>query len=134
MYIYIKRYSTLEAETGQATGFMPVGFIELATNSDRVEEFRRVAAFNRRCGIDVHEIGPQDVEKLFPMCRVDDILRGFYVPTDGRVNPVDATMALSKGARMHGAKVIENVAVSGITQHNGRVTGVKTDRGDIKAE
>src|SRR5215475_6498398 len=43
-------YSRLEAETGQATGFMPVGFIECASDVDRLEEFRRVAAFNRWCG------------------------------------------------------------------------------------
>src|SRR4051812_49995553 len=40
-------YSRLEAETGQATGFKPVGFIECATDRDRLEEYRRVSAFNR---------------------------------------------------------------------------------------
>src|SRR5688500_16659538 len=51
-------YASLEAETGQATGFKAVGFIELAADRDRLEEYRRVAAFNRYCGVDVHEIGP----------------------------------------------------------------------------
>ncbi|MBP9111188.1 MAG: FAD-binding oxidoreductase, partial [Polyangiaceae bacterium] len=49
-------YSRLEAETGQATGFKPVGFIELAADRDRLEEYRRVSAFNRHCGVDVQEI------------------------------------------------------------------------------
>ena len=31
----------LEEETGQSTGFMPVGFIELATDKGYLEEFRR---------------------------------------------------------------------------------------------
>src|SRR6186997_1687984 len=44
-------YARLEAETGQSTGFRPVGFIEIAIDADRVEEYRRVAAFNRHCGI-----------------------------------------------------------------------------------
>jgi glycine/D-amino acid oxidase-like deaminating enzyme len=35
-------YSTLEAETGLSTGFKPVGFIELASDNDYLEEFRRV--------------------------------------------------------------------------------------------
>src|SRR6201991_3470711 len=51
-------YARLEAETGQATGFRPVGFIEVASDADRLEEYRRVSAFNRRCGIDVQEISP----------------------------------------------------------------------------
>src|SRR5688572_33305622 len=87
-------YSRLEAETGLATGFAPVGFIEVATDRDRLEEYRRVAAFNRHLGVEVHEISPDEVATLFPLARTDDILAGFYVPDDGRVNPVDATMSL----------------------------------------
>src|SRR5213592_206444 len=33
-----KLYGRLEAETGQATGFKPVGFIEVACDPDRLEE------------------------------------------------------------------------------------------------
>src|SRR5687767_114275 len=35
-------YSRLEAETGQATGFKPIGFIEVAGDVDRLEEYRRI--------------------------------------------------------------------------------------------
>ncbi|MEO6156222.1 MAG: FAD-binding oxidoreductase, partial [Ilumatobacteraceae bacterium] len=92
-------YDRLEAETGQSTGFKRVGFIELATEPDRLEEYRRVAAFNRYCGVDVQEISASEVGGLFPLARIDDVLAGFYVAADGRANPVDLTMALAKGAR-----------------------------------
>jgi 4-methylaminobutanoate oxidase (formaldehyde-forming) len=127
-------YSRLEAETGQATGFMPVGFIEVAADRDRLEEYRRVAAFNRTCGVDVEEVSPADVKRLFPLAKVDDILAGFLVKGDGRVNPVDAAMALAKGATLAGARVIEGVPVVGILQRNGRATGVRTALGDLAAE
>jgi glycine cleavage system aminomethyltransferase T/glycine/D-amino acid oxidase-like deaminating enzyme len=127
-------YARLEAETGQATGFMPVGFIEVAADADRLEEFRRVAAFNRLCGVDVAEISPSEVKRLFPLARVDDILAGFYVRDDGRVNPVDATMALAKGARLAGARIIEGMPVTAVLLKGGRVAGVRTARGDIEAE
>lgn len=127
-------YSRLEAETGQATGFKPIGFIEVAGDADRLEEYRRVSAFNRYCGVNVEEISPAEVKKLFPIAKVDDILAGFYVKEDGVVNPVDVTMALGKGARMQGAKIFEGVEVTGVLQKNGQVTGVRTASGDIKAE
>jgi glycine cleavage system aminomethyltransferase T/glycine/D-amino acid oxidase-like deaminating enzyme len=127
-------YSRLEAETGQSTGFKPVGFIEVAADADRLEEYRRVAAFNRWCGVDVEEISPSDVKALFPLARVDDILGGFYVEDDGRANPVDVTMALAKGARMAGARIIEGVAVAGVLRRRKQVTGVRTALGDIEAE
>ena len=127
-------YARLEAETGQATGFKPVGFIELAADADRLEEYRRVAAFNRHCGVDVHEISAGQVRELFPLARTDDILAGFYVEQDGRANPVDVTMALAKGARRQGATIVEGVRVTGVTEKRGVVTGVRTPQGDIEAE
>jgi 4-methylaminobutanoate oxidase (formaldehyde-forming) len=127
-------YSKLEAETGLSTGFKPVGFIEVAADADRLEEYRRVSAFNRFCGIDVHEISPSQVKELFPLAKVDDLHAGFYVKEDGRVDPIGAAMAMAKGARMQGAKVIEGVTVTGILKKNGAVSGVRTTSGDIQAE
>jgi glycine cleavage system aminomethyltransferase T/glycine/D-amino acid oxidase-like deaminating enzyme len=124
-------YARLEAETGQATGFKPVGFIEIATDSDRLEEYRRVSAFNRYCGVDVHEISGAQVRELFPPARTDDILAGFYVKEDGRANPVDVTMALAKGARQQGATLLEGVRVTDVLKKRGVV---RTTQGDIEAE
>ncbi|HET6585047.1 MAG TPA: FAD-dependent oxidoreductase, partial [Nannocystaceae bacterium] len=127
-------YARLEAETDVTTGFKPVGFIELATEPDRLEEYRRISTFNRHCGVDVHEISAAQVQELFPLARTDDILAGFYVKEDGRANPVDVTMSLARGARMKGAKIVEGVAVTGVRKRGGVVTGVQTDHGDIAAE
>jgi 4-methylaminobutanoate oxidase (formaldehyde-forming) len=133
-------YARLEAETGLATGLKQVGFIELATEPGRLEEYRRVAAFNRYCGIDVHEISAGEVKELFPLARTDDVLAGFYVAEDGRVNPVDATMSMAKGARMRGVTILEGIAATGfLTRRSSstglrEVTGVRTAQGDIEAE
>jgi 4-methylaminobutanoate oxidase (formaldehyde-forming) len=127
-------YARLEEETGQATGFRPVGFIEVACDPDRLEEYRRVSAFNRHLGVDVHEISPAQVADLFPLARTDDILAGFYVKEDGRVNPVDVTVALAKGAKGQGARVLEGVPVTCVLTRRGAVAGVRTPFGDIEAE
>jgi glycine cleavage system aminomethyltransferase T/glycine/D-amino acid oxidase-like deaminating enzyme len=127
-------YSRLEAETGLSTGFKPVGFIEVAGDEDRLEEYRRVSAFNRLCGIDVQEISPREVGELFPLARTDDLLAGFYVAEDGRANPVDATMSLAKGARQAGARVVEGVSVTDVLTARGAVTGVRTSAGDVECE
>ena len=129
-----KLYTELEAETGQSTGFAGVGFIELASDPDRLEEYRRVSAFNRLCGVDVHEISPAQVKELFPLCEVQDVLAGFYVEGDGRANPVDATMALARGAKQKGATVLEMTPALEVLTKRGAVTGVRTPQGDIAAE
>lgn len=127
-------YSRLEAETGQSTGFRPVGFIEVAADEDRLEEYRRVAAFNRHVGLEVHEISPDEVAQMFPLAETSDLLAGFYVPGDGRVNPVDVTMALAKGARGKGVTLVEGVAVERVLTQGSRVVGVQTSAGDIECD
>jgi len=127
-------YTRLEAETGLATGFKPVGFVELAADEGRLEEYRRVAAFNRYCGVDVHEISPAEVAELFPLARTDDLLAGFYVEGDGRVNPVDATMSIAKGARQQGVTIAQGVTVNDVVVGEGAVRGVVTDHGTIECE
>ena len=90
-------YARLEAETGVATGFKPVGLIEAAADEERLHEYRRVAAFQRHLGLEVDEISPREMAELFPWARTDDLLAGFHVPGDGRVNPVDVTAVAGPG-------------------------------------
>ena len=134
--VHARSLRRLEAETGQSTG-LQAGRLHRGRHAtpDRLEEYRRVSAFNRYCGVDVHEISPAQVKELFPLARTDDILAGFYVKEDGRANPVDVTMALAKGARMQGATILEGVPVTGVLQQaRRRSPACETAHGDIEAE
>ncbi|MEJ2384359.1 MAG: FAD-dependent oxidoreductase [Xanthomonadales bacterium] len=126
-------YERLEQETGQPTGFAPVGFIEVAADAERLEEQRRIAAFNRYHGNDVEELSPSEVSALFPLAEVGDIAAGFYTPRDGRINPVDVTMALAKGAKLKGARIQQNVRVEDVLVRDREVYGVRTDQGEVRA-
>jgi glycine cleavage system aminomethyltransferase T/glycine/D-amino acid oxidase-like deaminating enzyme len=127
-------YQRLGEETGQDTGFKAIGYLEVASNPERVEGLRRQADFARGYGIDVAQISPAEVKKLWPLLNTDDLLAGFFNPLDGRANPVDTTISLAKGARMGGAQILEDVRVTGILHNNVRVTGVVTNQGEIQAE
>ena len=128
-------YANLEQETGLPTGFRDVGYLQIANNEERVHEMRRLAPFMRRHGINIFEISPTETQDLFPIGDISDMLAGFYIPEDGRVNPVDVTMSLAKGARMGGARIFEGVTVAEIMAKNGTATGVRTADGQtITAE
>ena len=129
-----KLYQELEVETGQPTGYKRVGYLEFATHPDRLEMMHRVAAFDRQFGIETQELTPGEVKNKWPLAYTEDIIAGFFSPGDGRVNPIDATMALAKGARMGGAQIFEGVEVTGVTQEYGRVSGVITAQGNIRAD
>lgn len=127
-------YKGLGDETGQDTGFRAMGYLELAPTREWLEGLRRTADFGRTHSHTVEELSPSDVQALWPLLKTDDLYAGFFCPDDGRVNPVDATMALAKGARAGGALILEGIEVTAIKKKNGRVKGVVTDQGEIEAE
>ncbi len=124
----------LEAETGQATGFRQVGYIQPADTGERLEEMRRGAAFMNRFGIEVNEISPAEAAERFPIGDFSNTIAAFWYPLEGRTNPVDTTMALARGARSRGARIIEDSGAEEILSANGRAVGVRTKTGDIAAE
>ena len=127
-------FKTLEEETGQATGLKQNGSIGIAVNEARWEEHRRAAGLAKARGVEVELITPQRAKELYPLLNVEDVLGAIYFPHDGQCNPADTTMALAKGARMGGARIFEDTKVTGILSARGRVAGVQTEHGDIKAE
>jgi 4-methylaminobutanoate oxidase (formaldehyde-forming) len=124
----------LGAETGQDTGFRAIGHLELANNAEEMEGLRRALDFGRGFGVDIEEVSVSEIKDMWPLLYTDDICGGIYTPQDGRANPVDFTMALAKGARMGGARIIEDSKVIGIKKKDGRVRGVVTTKGIIEAE
>jgi len=127
-------YRHLESETGQATGFIGCGSIQLAMSRDKAEEMRRGLHMATCFGVEAHEITAAEVKKMWPLAEVGDLEAAFYFPNDGRVNPTDVTQALAKGARLGGVRIFENTQVTDILTLKGRAVGVRTAAGDIAAE
>ncbi|MDP2122666.1 MAG: FAD-dependent oxidoreductase [Hoeflea sp.] len=121
-------YVKLEAETGVATGMRQCGSITVALTHERKEEIYRQASTARAFDIDVREIGPDEVKAMYPHLNVSDVTAAVHLPLDGQCDPANIAMALAKGARQNGARIIEGVKVTAITSANGKVTGVDWER------
>lgn len=131
-------YGNLEEETGVATGFKRCGSITVALTDERREEIFRQAAMARAFGVDVEEISPEEVLKRYEHLNIDGVKGAVYLDKDGQGDPGNIALALAKGARQQGAKVIERTAVTTIAKEGRRVTGVDWQQGDetghIKAD
>ncbi|PRY83353.1 GcvT family protein [Donghicola tyrosinivorans] len=131
-------YAKLEEETGLATGFRQCGSITVALTEERREEIFRQAALARAFGVDVNELSPSEVSARYPHLNIEDVVAGVHLPLDGQADPGNIALALAKGARMRGAKIIEQVKVTKVTTKEGRVTGVdweaNGEKGHIAAD
>jgi len=123
-------YIKLEEETGVATGMRQCGSITVALTEARKEEIYRQASLARAFDIDVQEIGPDEVLKMYPHLNISDVKAAVHLPLDGQCDPANIAMALAKGARQNGARIIEGVKVTEITSAGGRVTGVNWQQGE----
>ena len=56
-------YKDLKSVTGLDTGFLEVGYMQLAFNDERVQEMRRIAAFQTKMGSDCFELSPQEAQE-----------------------------------------------------------------------
>jgi len=124
----------LEQATGQATGFRQRGSVAVARTDARYEELRRQAAMARTFGLEVEVITPGEVGERVPLARTDDLVGAVLLPGDGQTNPVDTTIAFAKGARSRGVRVLEDTPVDEILVERGRVSGVRTRHGDVRAD
>ncbi|MES2100425.1 MAG: FAD-dependent oxidoreductase [Pseudomonadota bacterium] len=126
--------TTLEAETGQATGFKQNGSIAVALTDARFEEFKRTGAMGRAFGVEVEFLTPSDILAKYPLLSGKGVVGGLWTPNDGQTNPVDTTMAYAKGARLGGARIFENTEVLDIVVESGRAVGVKLIHDGVEAE
>jgi len=127
-------FAGLEAETGQATGFKQNGALRLAKTEARFEELKRGVSMARNFGLEAQVVTPGEIKERWPLVEVGDLVGGIWMPKDGQVNPADVTMAMAKGARNRGVRILENTPVRRIMVENGRAVGVELDEGLLRAE
>ena len=124
----------IEAETGQNPGYRRSGSISIAVNEERHAELKRKADFASLFGIEAHAMTTAEIKERWPLMNDEGVLGGIHMPSDGSANPTDLTQALAKGARMHGAKLFENIKVEEVLIEGGQAKGVRTEQGTIAAD
>ncbi|MFB4264134.1 FAD-dependent oxidoreductase [Nonomuraea sp. GTA35] len=124
----VELYRTLDA------GWTECGGIKLASTPERMAEIRRQIGWARTFGLPLEEISVAEAVELFPLMDPEGVVGAAYLPTDGQIDPSQLCYALATRAREGGVTVRTRTRVLGITVERGRVTGVRTDQGDIACE
>jgi glycine cleavage system aminomethyltransferase T/glycine/D-amino acid oxidase-like deaminating enzyme len=130
----IELYSTLEQETGLATGWKQCGSLNVARTPERLKLIRRQMARAKGFGVEFEYVSPGEAGTIAPILRTDDLSGAVWIPGDGKANPTDLTQSLAKGARSRGAAIVEGVRVTGVRRHNGRVAAIAWFDGESTGE
>ncbi|WP_300073347.1 FAD-dependent oxidoreductase [uncultured Ruegeria sp.] len=130
----IDLYKELEMETGQQTGFIQTGSLSIATHEDRLTTLKRQVSLGRAFGLEAEVVDAKRAGELWPLIRTDDVIGAVWSPADGRVNPSDVALALSKGAKARGVSFFEDTRVTGLRKSGGRISGVEVGEHVIEAD
>ena len=135
----LQRYSTtlyrrLAQEVGYDINYHLTGSIRLAHTTDRVDEFRHVAAQARAQHLDVELLSPSQIKARHPFLELDGIRLGLWDPGDGDIDPAQLTQALAKGARDLGASVYRHTRVDAIRELPAGGWSIQTPAGSIETE
>jgi glycine/D-amino acid oxidase-like deaminating enzyme len=126
--------STLKDETEQDTGFRRTGSLPIARSPERLIEISRIVSLGKTFGVEAHMLSPREVKERYPLLDESKIVGGAFIPGDGQTNPVDSAQALAKGARAGGARILENVTVTGFHVEGGAIKGINTTSGSVACE
>jgi 4-methylaminobutanoate oxidase (formaldehyde-forming) len=127
-------YRRLKDESEFDPGWVECGGIRLASSEERMEELRRQAGWAKTFGLPLELISAAEAQELFPLMSTEGVLGAAWLPTDGYLDPSQLTYALADGARQGGCRIFTSTRVTAIEVRDGRVRGVRTDRGEIAAE
>ena len=118
-------------EFGLDPGYRKIGYLFLISDRADLAEFQERMALQRRLGVDVRLISPEDARVLVPALHVDDLIGAVWGPQDGMAGPAEVTAGFARRARELGARIEEGVDVTAVVVEHGRVTGVRTAQGDV---
>ena len=125
-------FSKFDEVVGHPADYRAHGYLFCATNEKHLAYLKTNRELQSTLGVtNVEWVQPEDIAKMVPQLRVDDILGGTFCPTDGFVDPHSVMMGFMLNARARGVRLWLDTTVTGIEVENDRVKAVNTSRGPV---
>ena len=126
-----KLFCQFKEDTGQEALFDQVGYMFLLSRQEDVESFYLSVELQRSLGLKVDILKTDDIARLAPHVRLDDIHSATFCADDGLADPHEFLSGYEKAARNLGVEIKLETEVTGLTRTGDRITEVITNRGNI---
>ena len=119
--------------------FSPRGIINLAHSDAQMNAYSRRGNSMRLNGIDAVLLNREEVRKIIPMADFSENVRfpifgGLMQPSAGTARHDAVAWGYARQADSMGVDIIQNCEVTGFDISNGKILGIRTSKGDIKAK
>jgi len=124
----VRKLEHFAEELGQPIDFHQDGYLFLLQDSRDVDTFRQNAELQKRLGVPVELLNPEDIRRVLPdvELRLDDIAAATYCGKDGVSDPAGVTEGYRKNATRLGVAIYTDQEVMAIEAAKGSVAGVRS--------
>jgi len=126
-------WAGMAARTGSDVGYRQAGIMFAARSDEQMAMYEGWLNSISHLGLDSRLLSAQQIAGQVPG-GVGQWKGGIFTPSDGRAEPTLAASAIARAAMAKGAVIIEHCAVRTLSTAAGKVSGVVTERGEIRCE
>ena len=128
-----EKFLRFEDEIGTDPGYVPAGYLWLATSEPELDVLRAGLEVQSAEGLhEATEVGVEDVGRINPAVLCDDIVGGVFCPSDGFIAPFQVLNGYLAAAVRRGVGVEWSTEVTGLIRDGGgRIVSVETSHGRI---
>jgi len=134
----LKLWENLSTELNYNIMFSQRGVMNLAHNEHDVKEIKRRISANKLNGLDSQWVDPKQIKKLVPIMNTENlrypVLGASFQPRGGVARHDAVAWGYAMRADEMGVDIIQNCEVKKIKTKNGKVQGIETSKGIIRAE
>ncbi len=128
-----KLWADMPNRIGREVGYKQTGIMFLSDSEEQLAMHENWLESVKDLNLDSHMLSPKEVDSMAQGGK-GKWLGGIYTPSDGRAEPSIATSAMAQAAMKKGAIIVQNCAVRGLSRSGGKVSGVVTEKGEIRCE
>lgn len=126
-------WAQMPQRVGTEVGYRQAGIMYVSRTQDELAVHEAWLNSVRGLSLDSRLLTAKDIDALAPGT-AGRWAGGMYTPSDGRAEPTLAASAIARAAIDKGAVIVENRAVRALSLSGGKVSGVVTERGEIRCE
>jgi glycine/D-amino acid oxidase-like deaminating enzyme len=126
-------WAQMHQRLGADVGYRQAGIMYVSRTEAELAGHCAWLASVQGLGLDSRMLTPADIDRLVPG-GVGQWVGGIHTPSDGRAEPTLASSAIASALIARGGIIVENCAVRTLSCAAGRVSGVVTERGEVRSE
>jgi sarcosine oxidase subunit beta len=127
-------FSTWAERFGDRIEWRKGGYSFVAYREEEERSLKELLAFQKHHGLNIDWLDGKELLGLVPDLSPRGLIGGTLSPDDGNASPLLAAHAFFRRALSLGAEFRFNERVTGLVLKNGRMAGVRTDKGEYGAE